>query len=340
MGRKYAEALARHVKGVEFAGVAAGSRASMLADDYGVPALATDDALSGPDVDAVIIATPHSTHVPLATAAARAGKHIYIEKPLARNVDECNEILEACDRAGVTLTVNTVTRFRPSPMAAKRALDDGRIGTLRMLRVLSSAVGYDPDYKSWTSDPAEGGIWLDWGCHGCDAIRWFVGSSPTAVFATVADYSGGPSLGRSAMVQFTFSSGVGVQLLMSFEMPPPGLGSASQWTLIGSAGIIELDGYAKARLGNEDGWLELSDQKPFDFINEPVAPHLIAGFAAQVQDFVDAISEGRSPTVTGLDGRASVEMVEAARRSALLGRSVDLPLAPSQSAEDRRPAAS
>ena len=72
------------------------------------------------------------------------------------NVDECNEILEACDRSGVTLTVNTVTRFRPSPKAAKRALDDGRIGTLRMLRVLSSAVGYDPDYKSWTSDPAEG----------------------------------------------------------------------------------------------------------------------------------------------------------------------------------------
>src|SRR5207245_80203 len=115
-------------------------------------------------------------------------------------------------------------------------------------------------------------------------------------------------------------------LTMSFEMPPPGLGSASQWTLIGTDGIIELDGYAKARLGTADGWTELSDQLPFDFVREPLAPHLIAGFATQVQDFVDAVRERRRPIVTGADGRASVEMGEAARRSSALGQSVGLPL--------------
>jgi UDP-N-acetyl-2-amino-2-deoxyglucuronate dehydrogenase len=326
MGRKYADALTHHVRDAELVGVAAGSRAPALAREFGVPTLEVDDVWTRSDIDAVIIATPHSTHVPLATAAARAGKHVYIEKPLARDVQECDQIIDACERAGVVLTVNTVTRFRPSAMAARKALDEGRIGRLRMLRVLSSAVAYDPDYKSWTSDPAEGGIWLDWGCHGCDAIRWFVGGSPTSVFGRVTDYSPGPALGRSAMVEFAYASGVSVQLLMSFEMPAPGLGSASQWTFIGDRGIIELDGYAKCRLGTADGWEELSDQKAFDFVNEPLAPHLIAGFAAQVEDFVDAIRAGRPPVVTGADGRASVEMVQGARQSQATGGSVALPL--------------
>jgi predicted dehydrogenase len=327
MGRKYAAALARNVSDVAFVGVSGGTRAAALANEFGIPELDVDAVISSGMTDAVIIATPHSTHVPLAVAAARAGKHIYIEKPLARNIAECDAILDACEATGVTIAVNTVTRFRPSPMAAKQALDGGRIGSLRMLRVLSSAVGYDPDYKSWTSDPAEGGMWLDWGCHGCDVIRWFVGMSPTEAFGRMADYSGGPALDRSVMAEFAFANGVTAQLLMSVELPAPGLGSASQWTLIGSDGIIELDGYAKARLGTADGWQELSDQQAFDFINEPLAPHLIAGFAAQVQDFVDAVRGGRSPLVTGQDGRASVEMVEAARRSNRLGRSVGLPLA-------------
>ena len=229
-------------QGTRFVGVAIGSRAAGMADQYGVSASTLDEILRRDDVDAVVIATPHSTHVPIATACAAAGKHIYIEKPLARTVAECDEILAACDRAGVRLAVNTVTRFRPSPIAAKRLLDDGAIGALRMIRVLSSAVDYEPSYKSWTSDPAEGGIWLDWGCHGCDALRWLTGSDVTEAFGFATDFAGPPALDRSVMAQFTFKSGVAAQLLMSFEMPPPGLGSASQWTLIGSTGIIELDG--------------------------------------------------------------------------------------------------
>ena len=326
MGLKYAEALARYTTGTRFAGVALGSRAADMAARYDVPAASVDEILGSDEVDAVVIATPHSTHVPLALAAAAAGKHIYIEKPLARTAAECDEILAACERAGVRLAVNAVTRFRPSPIAAKRLLDDGAIGALRMIRVLSSAVGYEPSYKSWTSDPDEGGIWLDWGCHGCDALRWLTGSDATEAFGFATDFSGPPALDRSVMAQFKFESGVAAQLLMSFEMPPPGLGSASQWTLIGTTGIIELDGYSTVKLGGPDGWKVVANQRPFDFDREPLAPHLIEGFATQLQDFVDAIAEKRDPIVTGRDGRASVEMVEAARRSSRERRSLSLPL--------------
>jgi predicted dehydrogenase len=326
MGRKYAEALAHYTTGAELVGVAMGSRVPALAAEFGVATLELDAVWSRSDIDAVIIATPHSTHLSLATAAARAGKHVYLEKPLALDVRECDRIIEACDGAGVVLTVNTVTRFRPSPMPAKRALDEGRIGRLRMVRVLSSRVGYEPDAKGWTADPAEGGIWLDWGCHGCDAIRWFVGGSPGEVFGRVTDYSPGPSLGRSVMAEFAFANGVTAQLLMSFEMPAPGLGSASQWTLIGDTGIIALDGYATCRLGTAEGWTELSDQQPFDFVHDPLAPHLISGYAVQVDDFIDAVRTGRPPMVTGEDGRAAVEMVEAVRHSQAIGHSVRLPI--------------
>jgi predicted dehydrogenase len=324
MGLKYAEALARYTTGTRFVAVAGGTRAPSLAAEYGVAVTGVNLIIEHNDIDALVVATPHSTHVPIALAAAAAGKHLYMEKPLARTVAECDAIIEACERADVRLAVNAVTRFRPNAKAAHRAIAEGRIGRLRMIRVLSSAVGYSPDYKSWTSDPAEGGMWLDWGCHGADALRWFAGGDTREVFGFLTDF-GGSGIDRTAMVQFYFDNGIAAQLLMCFEMPPPGIGSMSQWTLIGSRGVLELDGYGTVSLGTADGWAEISRQEPFDFINEPLAPHLIQGFADQLQDFIDAIDQGRPPVVDGCDGRASVSMVEAARTSSREHRAVSLP---------------
>jgi predicted dehydrogenase len=323
MGLKYAEALARYTSGTQLVAVAGGTRAPALGAKYEVPATDVDELIERRDISALVVATPHSTHVPIALAAAAAGKHVYMEKPLARTVAECDAIIEACEDADVHLAVNAVTRFRPNAKTAHRVIEEGRIGRLRMIRVLSSVVGYSPDGKSWASDPAEGGMWLDWGCHGADALRWFAGANAREAFGFVTDF-GAAGIDRTAMVQFRFDNDVAAQLLMCFEMPPPGIGSMSQWTLIGSAGVLELDGYGVLKLSTADGWTEISRQKPFDFVNEPLAPHLIQGFADQLQDFVDAVDEGRTPVVDGHDGRASVSMVEAARVSSREHRAVSL----------------
>jgi predicted dehydrogenase len=323
MGLKYAEALARYTSGTRLVAVAGGTRAPALAAKYGVPVASVDEIIERRDIGALVVATPHSTHVPIALAAAAVGKHVYMEKPLARTVAECDAIVAACERADVRLAVNAVTRFRPNAKAAYRLMAEGRIGRLRMIRVLSSVVGYSPDDKSWTSDPAEGGMWLDWGCHGADALRWFAGADAREAFGFVTDF-GAAGVDRTAMVQFHFNNDVAAQLLMCFEMPPPGIGSMSQWTLIGSEAVLELDGYRVLKLGTADGWTEISRQQPFDFVNEPLAPHLIQGFADQLQDFVDAVDEGRAPVVDGHDGRASVSMVEAARVSTIEHRAVSL----------------
>src|SRR4029077_20121362 len=178
--------LARHTTGTRLVAIGGGSRAAGLAAEYEVAAEPDVGALVGrSDIDAVIIATPHSLPLPHTVAAARAGKHVYIEKPMARDIDECDRMIAACRDAGVQLTVNKVTRFRASPRTAKRLIDEGAIGRLRMIRVTSSVSGYLPAEQGWVHDPAEGGAWLDMGAHLCDALRWFTGSDAVTVFGRI-----------------------------------------------------------------------------------------------------------------------------------------------------------
>ena len=327
MAATYAQCLARHVPDGVLTAVALGSRAPALAAEHGVPVEPDAAALlARPDVDAVIIATPHSTHVALTQAAAAAGKHVYCEKPMARDLAECDAMIASCEAAGVALTVNKVTRFRQVPRTAKRLLDEGAIGELRMLRITSSVEAYLPDESGWTRDPAEGGAWLDMGCHLFDAMRWFTGSEAESVFADIRDF-GGYDLRRSGMAQVRLRNGVMVQLWISFEIPSPTIGSQSQWLFIGSEGSIEADAYGSARLGRDGSWEQVDEMPWFDKDKDVYSPVRLAAFAAQVQDLARAVLDGRAPTVGGAEARAAVELVEACARSSETGVSVVLPLA-------------
>ena len=143
MGRTYAACLTRHVPNGRLVSVWGGKRASALGDEFGVPA---DDSLEAllarPEVEAIVITSPHTAHLPQALAAAAAGKHVYIEKPMALSVAECDGIIAACAAAGVQLTVNFVTRFRDAPMGMKRLVDDGAIGEIRMIQMQGAWTGF------------------------------------------------------------------------------------------------------------------------------------------------------------------------------------------------------
>ncbi len=326
MAATYARCLAAHVPDGALTAVALGSRAMELATAHGAAREASAEALlARPDVDAVIIATPHSTHLPLTALAAAAGRHVYVEKPMARDVAECDAMIAACEAAGVALTVNKVTRFRVVPRTVKALLDDGAIGELRMIRVTSSVEAYLPDETGWTRDPAEGGAWLDMGCHLFDALRWFTGSDATRVFADVRDFAGA-GLRRSAMAQVHLENGVMAQLWISFEMPSPAVLSQSHWLFVGSSGTIEADAYGVARIGRDGAWRQVAEMPWFDKDRDILSPVRLAAFAAQVQDLAAAIESGRAPQVGGRDGRAAVELVEAGARSSRNGEAVALPL--------------
>jgi predicted dehydrogenase len=135
MGRTYAAAITRQARNARVVAVAGGRRAPALAAEWNVPAEpAVEALLARPDVDVVVIATPHTTHLPLALQAAEAGKHVYLEKPMVLDTTECDRIIEACRRAGVLLTVASQSRYNEISQRAKELID-----TARSARSASSA---------------------------------------------------------------------------------------------------------------------------------------------------------------------------------------------------------
>ena len=340
MGRTYAACLTRHVPNARLVSVWGGGRAPALAEEFGVVAdRSLEELLVRPEIEAVVITSPHRAHLPQALAAAAAGKHVYIEKPMAVSVAECDTIIAACEAARVQLTVNFVTRFRDAPLAMKRLVDDGQIGEIRMIQMQGAWTSFLLEdivdeatgrviipKKAWAFDPAEGSQFLDWGVHETDAVRWLTGSEAVSAYADYRTYGTPPPIDLSAMVQYRMANGVMVQMLMTYETPEPGL-VPNDWTrVIGSTGIIEADHYGQVRLGSGTEWSVVAEQVAFNFLGDYLDPNRLRGFAAQVEDFAGAILEDRDPVVTGRDGRAAVEMVEAADRSAASGLAVALPL--------------
>lgn len=323
MGRTWTECLTRYVTGAEVTAVSAGSRAAALAADYGVRHLDTPALLVDPDVQAVIVATPPSTHRPLALAAAAAGKHLFIEKPMAQDVAECDEMVAACRTADVRLAVVSQHRFRHTPRAVRQLIAEGGIGAVRMIRVMGPAAGWDVPEDAWKLDPAEQTPFADWGAHGCDILRWLADSDPVLAFGQYATFSDAPPPSQTAMAQFTFANGVLAQVWMTYEIPEPGLGSALQFLVTGSTGMVEFDAYGKAQVSDGSGWRVLTEQPPFDPM-DPMSARRLAAYAEQLQDFVDAIREHRDPVVSGASARVTIEMLDAVARSAATGDSVRL----------------
>lgn len=340
MGRTYAHCLAEHTSGGRLVAVFGGSRASELARDFAAGhEAALEGLLARPDIDAVILASPHSLHLPQAVAAARAGKHVYIEKPMARSVAECDAILAATDAAGVVLTINKVSRFRDPQRTTKRLIDEGAIGRLRMIFGRHIHPEFILPDNRWVNDPAEGSRYLDWGAHANDLVRWYAGDEVTRVQADYRTY--GDAVGMpeplTAMVHLSLRGGVMAQIWMTYEVPNRALGSSDQWLLIGSDGVIECDNYGNVRLaagrnaafGTDVAaveWRTVYVQPPLDYIANPFNAQRLRAFAAQTQDFLDSIATGRPPAVSGRDGRAAVEIVEAADRAGTTGETVRLPL--------------
>jgi predicted dehydrogenase len=122
------------------------------------------------------------------------------------------------------------------------------------------------------------------------------------------------------------ANGVIIDSWLSYELPAPGLPTRyTHFLIVGSAGLIDLDAYGQVRLGTDDGWSTVYEQPPFD-PTDPRDPARLAAWVAMYQDFVDAVREGRTPPVTGHDGRAAVEIGEAADISNATHQAVRLPL--------------
>jgi predicted dehydrogenase len=332
MARVYADALASQVEGGRLTAIGLGSRAAGLAAEFGVESESSAEGLlARGDVDVVVIATPHSTHLPLAVQAAAAGKHVYLEKPMALDVAECDRIIAACRAAGVQLTVAKQTRHMQMSMRAKEYIDEGRIGDILFIRPASvtPGAGIVNVPQTWPDDPREGDAFLDWGSHACDAIRWFTGAEAVRVYADYENFTGTTPESPTALVQIRLSNRAIAQVLLCYEIGPSGFGTGrnNQYQIVGTDGSIfwDLDRIQLLTGARDEHVWELPSWTIPDF--KPRDPRRIGNTARQVDRFIASLRGELPLEITGADGRAAIEMTQAAKRSAQTGRAVDLPLA-------------
>ena len=172
MARTHARALER-TRGLELLAVcdALPEVASSFAAELGVSAYSYDDVLTNPAIDAVLLTTPTPTHAALIQQAAAAGKHIFVEKPVAATLEDAETVIKAVVKAGVQCQVGFQRRFDPAYLEAKRAISAGELGSLAVFR----GVSRDPEPPPLAFLKTSGGLMVDLGVHDLDTMRFLVG---------------------------------------------------------------------------------------------------------------------------------------------------------------------
>ena len=287
-------------------------KAAALAQRYGAEPVADLDALLAADIDAISVCTPTPTHADIAVAALAAGKHVLCEKPLARTLADGERILEASRGAPGVLMIGHVSRFEPDHRAARDAVLEGRIGTVRLMS--QSIVGELPGWseQDWLEDPEQsGGPLLDLAIHSFDYFTWVCGARPDRVHAVGATRPDG--LVDYAIATIRYDNGTLAVVETSWAHPAGhGLGLATE--LSGSAGRIAWD-YDGVAVGS----VKLAGAAP-----QAISQLGNRGFRAEVSAFLDAIESGGPSPVPPEEGFLALEIALAAMESLATRRTVHL----------------
>ena len=326
MGRTNAETIAKYLPGARLIAVAGGSRAPQLAADYNVDFEPNVQALvERSDVDAVFISTPHNEHARQTIAAAEAGKHILLDKPMAVSLEECDRILAATHQANVNLMIMFGQRFRLVNREAYRLIQEGAIGRITAIETCGLHTGGLASLPPWQSLPENLGTLFAHGVHNIDQVRWFTGDEVATVAARI--HREAPSGNEvSTMAVLSLRGGAMATVWVSWAIPSPGFPHTDFSTrVVGDAGLLDLDAYGTLRLGRNGNWTVVAEQKPIDFKGKGMLDAVrMEAYAAQGQEFLNSIREHRKPAVTGEDGRAAVEVALAAYESSDTQRTVIL----------------
>ncbi len=286
------------------------------------------------DLDVVCVCTPSGAHRDPAVSAARAGKHVVVEKPLEITLPRCDAIISACDEAGVRLCTIFPSRFSPANLALKAAIDSGRFGRLTLgdtyVKWWRTQEYYDSGGWRGTWELDGGGALMNQAIHNVDLLQWLMGDveTVTALAATLAHER--IEVEDTAVAALRFRSGA-LGTIEATTAAYPGLVKRTE--VHGDRGSARVE---QDDITLWDFQLRVpSDAEIIAAMNAPSGakagasdPRGIshAGHRDQIADFLAAIDEGRPPMVDGREGRKSVEIIRAIYRSAREGRAVRLPL--------------
>ena len=290
----------------------------------GTPYLDYHDLLADPNVDVVSICVPSGLHSQIGQEAARAGKHVLVEKPIALTLEDADALIETCDRCGVTLGVVLQNRFNP-PMRDLRALvDSGALGRLLLgsatVRWFRPQEYYEDGWHgTWAMD---GGALMNQSIHHIDALQWLMGdvASVFAYTATLAHRMEAEDVGVAVL---RFTSGALATIEGSTVTYPENLeGSVA---LFGEHGSVKVGGTALNRkiFWKVAGALEHEREM---LMRETIDPPTVYGYShrEQIIEMASAIREGRRPSTHGAEARRSLALVTAIYESARTGQEVML----------------
>jgi myo-inositol 2-dehydrogenase/D-chiro-inositol 1-dehydrogenase/scyllo-inositol 2-dehydrogenase (NAD+) len=293
------------------------------ADQFGIESrfASLDEALEKTAFDAVVITTPTFTHRGLAVMAAAHGKHVFLEKPMAMSLAECDEIIEATDAQGVVLQIGFMRRFDPDFTAAAERILAGEIGEPMMIKSLTHGPGLPP---AWANDlRTSNGMLAEVNSHDLDCVRWLMRSNIERIYLETANFKGAE---RGATAEHFYDT-----MLATLRFASGGVGSISgvcpcdygydaRVEIVGKKGIMqigEMQGQAVVVCVDRDHGLVTPIFRRW--------PERFAwGYINEMQHFVECIRGDMQPRVTGHDGRWALAGVLAGTKSLLHERPVRL----------------
>ena len=303
------------------------------ADELGARLYPTlDDVLADDEVDAIVIATPHPSHMEITLSAAAAGKHVLAEKPLGVTPSEAEAQIAACRDAGVKLGVLFNNRFRPEAAKMRQLIDNGAIGEIYRSE-MSSAMLRTQDYYDrldWRGrwDTEGGGALLNQGIHGIDMYQWLAGM-PETVFGMVSTLKHDIEVEDYATALLGYAGGGHGVIHCNTAQAP----NQQRLTLWGERGALYMNDW-RITLRTLDTPVQrfIDTDKTVAFVS-PSDTEATFEFEPTdrthkpaIDDFARAIIEGREPAVTGEDALRSQELVAAITLSGVRGEQVRLPV--------------
>lgn len=304
--------------------------AQSFAQKHHIPHHHTDyrNLLAMEEVDLVVLGVPNHLHCQVTVAAAAAGKHIVLEKPMCLNLAEADRMLAACRQAKVKLMYAEELCFAPKYVRLKQLLDSGALGKPVLLKQSEKHDGPHAAHF-WDVDRAGGGVTMDMGCHAIEFFRWMLGRPPiTSVYA---------QMGTHVHAEKTRGEDNAI-LILEFANGTTAIAEES-WTKLGgmddraevhgSRGVAYADllhgnaietysaggyDYAVEKAGSTVGWSFTIYEEIWNY-----------GFIQEMAHFVECVQRDQPPLVTGEDARVVMEVLFAAYESAGTGRKVTLP---------------
>lgn len=278
-------------------------KGQQLADRFHTVYAESCDELLQMDIDAVIVTSENVRHKEHVLAAARAGKHVLCEKPIATTAEDAQDMIAACKENGVLLQTAFPVRFHTSIQRGKQLLESGKYG--KVLAIKGTNRGRIPGGWFLDKSLSGGGAIMDHTVHVVDVMRWYLGAEVTSVYAESASRFSGGAIDDCGLLTMEFDNGVAATLDCSWSRNKsfPTWGDVTM-DIICEKGVLSVDAFnQKVSLYSDEqgvGWKFWGDDMDLGL----------------VRDFVQSVAEGKKQaSVTGEDGMKALEVALAAYRS-------------------------